>query len=121
MSSLIRTVPQRLAILAAVVASIWFCVYPSPAFYYWSGPEASWKRESPPVLEIYRRWSAAELAQAQSQHSEQLARRFVLNYGLYGGFRPDFEKLGLELAFTWLIGIGFAWAVKPSPKSSTGG
>lgn len=113
MSILTKTVPQRLAIFAALVASILLVAYPAPAFYRWSESESSWYRTSLPKFNTSSYWKAARLAEERRQFKEDLARSFLLDYGLYGRRRPDFRRVVLELAFVWLVGIGFSWAVKP--------
>ncbi len=121
MRGLARTVPQRLGMLVAAVASICLVAYPAPAFYRWSESESGWYRTSPPEFNpsSYSYRNAARLAEEQRQFKEDLTRSFIFDYGLYGRRRPDFRRMALEVAFAWLIGIGFAWAVKSSLVSST--
>ena len=120
MSILTKTVPQRLAIFAALVASILLVAYPAPAFYRWSESESSWYRTSLPELNPSSYRNAARRVEERRQLKEELARSFLLDYDLYGRRRPDFRRVVLELAFIWLVGVGFSWAVKPNTARPAG-
>ena len=111
MRGLARTIPQRLGMLVAAVASICLVAYPAPAFYRWSESESGWYRTNPPPPRIGYPWRPEH----ERIRKELLVRRSLLEYDMwiYGSVRPDFRRMGLEIAFAWLIGIGFAWAVKP--------
>lgn len=96
---LAETVPQRLAILAAGVVSICLIAYPPPI------------QQSP----HYRGDSRERRAEAQRLDEEARSRRYIFNRDMY----PDYPRLAMEIAFVWLIAIGFAWAVKPGSVTTT--
>ncbi len=114
LSGLVRTTPQRLGILAAIVASAWFIGYPSPAFYEWSSSDSAWSRIGPPnTVSIYG-GNAALRAQQERDDAEARLRRLIFEYSVSGYTRPDFRQMAAELSLTWLVGIGFAWAIRPA-------
>ena len=54
-------------------------------------------------------------AESRRRNEEARSRRLIFEYEPYGYVRTDFRRMVVELAFTWLIAIGFTLAVK-APK-----
>src|SRR5579863_326701 len=108
-----QTIPQRLALLVTLVASVLAVAYPGPAFYEWSHESFSWQRTDTPV-DSYAYLRASSAAKALWQRYYKPDRRLIFEYGLYGQVRADFRRMAVEVGLILLAGSGFIWAVRPS-------
>jgi hypothetical protein len=110
------TLPARLILLAAVVMSVWFIVYPAPSFYYWD--VVVWR---PYTAEMKRvRVLQATTPARRAALDDELSRRFFTDYEPYGDVRADTRLMLIDLGFTWLIAFGLVLVVKPVNRRRSG-